>query len=94
MKYYTESSLRQFYTELYHNLRETDTKVIEIWWEISKIPFLIQFNYNELRDFIGNFNFISLKKGNYQDYVVIDKILFILDSINLLELDIDKSLRY
>ena len=69
MKIYSQISLRQFYTDIYHILRETDTNVFEIWWEPSKIPFLIQFNRSELRDFLENFNFIFIKKGNYQNYV-------------------------
>ena len=35
-----------------------------------------------------NFNFIYLQKGNYHEYVVINKILFIMESINILKLDI------
>ncbi len=88
MKIYSQISLRQFYTDIYHILRETDTNVFEIWWEPSEIPFLIQFNQSELRDFLGNFNFIFIKKGNYQNYVVINKILFIIDAISTLEFDI------
>ena len=80
--------LKQLYNELYSILRETDTNVTEIWWEISGIPFLNQFSNFELRDFLMNFEFISLQKGNYQDYVVINKILFIMESIKILKLDI------
>ena len=88
MKIYSQISLRQFYTEIYHILRETDTNIFEIWWEPSEIPFLIQFNQSELRDFLENFNFIIIKKGNYRNYVVINKILFIIDAISILEFDI------
>ncbi len=88
MKLCSELSLRQFYTEIHYILKETDTNVIEIWWEISEVPFLSRFNNSELRDFLGNFNFVSLRKGNYLDYIVINKILFIMDAINILQLDI------
>ena len=88
MKLCTESSLKQFFTEIYLILKETNTNVIDIWWEISKIPFLNHFNHSELREFLGNFNFVSLQKGNYLYYIVINKILFIIDAITILQLDI------
>jgi len=84
----TESSLIQFFTEIYYILRETDPNVIEIWWEISEIPFLNHLNNSELRDFLANFKFVSLQRGNYLYYLVINKILFIIDAINILQLDI------
>ncbi|UCD02290.1 MAG: hypothetical protein JSV23_04560 [Promethearchaeota archaeon] len=88
MKLYSESSLKQFYSEIYHILKETDANVIEIWSEISKIPFLNQFNFTTLRNFLGNFKFVSLRKENYHHYVVINKISFILNTINILQKDI------
>ena len=88
MKGFTENLLKQFFIEIFHRLRETNTDVIEIWLEFSKIPFLNQFNDSDLKEFIGNFNFISLKKGNYQFYIVINKILFITEAFKILELDI------
>lgn len=84
----TESSLKQFLTEIYLILKETNTNVIDIWCEISKIQFLNHFNHSELREFLGNFNFVSLQKGNYLYYIVINKILFIIDAITILQLDI------
>ncbi len=88
MKIDTQVSLRQFYNEIYYILKETDTNITEVWWEISEIPFFNKFNHSELRDFLTNFDFVSLQKGNYQDYVVINKILFITETINTLKLDI------
>ncbi len=88
MELQTESSLKQFFSEIYHILRETDSNVIEIWLELSKISFLDQFSESKIKNFIGNFNFISLQKGNYQIYLVINKILFIIETIYILQLDI------
>ncbi len=89
---YSESSLNLFFTEIYHILRETDTNLLEIWCEISKLPFLARFKYSKLREFLNNFEFISIKKGNYIDYIVINKILFITESINFLSSDIKNLL--
>jgi len=88
MNTYPRISLRQFYTKIYHILRETDTNLNEIWCEISEIPLLSKLNNSKLRDFLSNFNFILLRKGNFQYYVVINKILFILESIQFLQFDI------
>jgi hypothetical protein len=90
MKKITQVSLRQFYNEIYYILSETDTNVINVWWEISEISFFNQFNLLEVRNFLENFDFIWLQKGNYQNYVVLNKILFIIETISVLKLDIRK----
>ena len=89
-KLLTESSLQQFFNEIYHILRETDTNLTEVWCELSKLSHLLKLNNSEIKEFFSNFNFISLKKGNYINYIVINKILFIIESINFLRLDIKK----
>ncbi|KKL66327.1 hypothetical protein LCGC14_2146080 [marine sediment metagenome] len=83
-----KSSIKRFFKEVYKILSETDTNVREIWCETSKLPILSNFNKIELREFLNNFEFISIKKGNYIDYITIDKILFIIESINFLRFDI------
>ncbi len=90
MNSWTEASLRQLYLQIYHFLIETDSNVIEIWCELSDIPFLRQLNNSEMRIIIGNLNFLSFKKGNYVQYIVINKILFIIETIKILQLDIRK----
>ncbi len=90
MNSWTEASLRQLYMQIYHFLIETDSNVIEIWCELSDIPFLRQLNKSEVRIIIGNLNFLSFKKGNYVQYIIINKILFIIEAINILQLDIRK----
>jgi hypothetical protein len=59
-----------------------------MWCEISDIPFCGDFNTIELVDFLRHFPFISLKKGNYRHYLVVDKILFIMECIKILKYDI------
>ncbi len=87
-KLYSYSSLQRFFSNIYCLLQETDKNIIETWCEIPKITFLKNFNKFELIDFLGMFEFISVKKGNYIYYVVINKILFIIDSIKYLQYDI------
>ncbi|MFW9823897.1 MAG: NERD domain-containing protein [Candidatus Thorarchaeota archaeon] len=85
---YPYSSLRQFFSEIYHILREADKNVTEIWCEIPKIKSIINLSKFELLEFLEKFEFISIKKGNYIQYIVINKVLFIIDCINLLQFDI------
>lgn len=85
---YSDSSLTHFFTEIYNVIRNVSDKIDEVWCEISEIIFLKRFNKIELKNFLDNFEFISLEKGNYTYYLVINKILFILESIKFLKLDI------
>jgi len=85
---YSDSSLQNFFTEIHYILRETDPKITEIWCEISKISFFNGMRKADLYDFLDRFEFISLKKGNYIYYIVIDKILFIINCIKFLKYDI------
>jgi len=85
---YSDSSLQNFFTEIHYILRETDPKITEIWCEISKISFFNGMRKTDLYDFLDRFEFISLKKGNYIYYIVIDKILFIINCIKFLKYDI------
>lgn len=84
----SESSIREFYTEIYNILRETDVKLLEVWCEISKLYYLEKFCRLEIIEFLANFQFISIKKGNYIHYIVIDKILFMIECISFLKYDI------
>ncbi|MHA2393281.1 MAG: hypothetical protein ACXAEX_15175 [Promethearchaeota archaeon] len=47
-----------------------------------------EFRKLELIEFLSNFQFISIKKGNYIYYIVINKILFIIECISFLKYDI------
>ncbi|MHA2129346.1 MAG: hypothetical protein ACW99L_05180, partial [Promethearchaeota archaeon] len=87
-KLYSDSSLWNFFIEIYSILKETDVKVTEIWCEKSKITFFNDLRRSEILDFIEKLECISFRKGNYQYYIVIDKILFIIESIKFLEYDI------
>lgn len=84
-----DSSLKQLFTEIYYNIKEIDSKTVEVWVEIANIPFLEEIGESNLENFLERFQSISLKRGNYQQmYVVIDKITFILESIQFLNHDI------
>lgn len=78
------STVRRFFHEIFTILQETDTKITEFWYKISEIKSLTDFDKFELNEFLGNFEFIAKK----DDFIKINKILFVFDCIKFLELDI------
>ena len=82
--------LKHFFLEIYNLLREGDSEITELWLELSEIEYLKSFSDLELREFLDRFDFISIQKGNYIDYVVINKISFITMCFEFLELDINQ----
>jgi virulence-associated protein VapD len=87
---FSTPSLKQFFLEIYNLLKEGDSEVTKLWVEISEVEFLKGFSDLELREFLERFNFASIQKGNYIDYVVISKIAFITMCFQFLELDINQ----
>ncbi|TFG25693.1 MAG: hypothetical protein EU529_00335 [Promethearchaeota archaeon] len=85
---YSPSSIKCFFSELYKIIGDTDKAVSEIWFEISEIKILEQLDKYELSEFLDNFEFIEKKRGNYMDYISIDKIKFVAEAIKYLEIDI------
>ncbi len=83
-------SLKQFFLEIYNLLKESNSEVTELWFEISEIAFFKRLNDLELQEFLERFDFISIQKGNYINYIVIDKINFITKCMQFLELDVDQ----
>jgi hypothetical protein len=88
-KLYSATSIKQFFHEIYAILGDTESKATEVWFEISEINFLKNLDKYELTEFLTCFNFIEMKKGNYNaNYISIDKILFVMESIKVLKIDL------
>ena len=87
---YSSPSIKQFFLEIYNLLKERDSEITEVWLEISEIDFLKDFSEYKLREFLSMFDFISIQKGNYINYIVVDKILFITICLQFLEVDINQ----
>ncbi len=86
---FSTPSLKQFFLEIYNLLREGNSEVIQLWFEISEIEFFKNFSDLKLREFLERFDFISIQKGNYTNYIVINKIIFITRCVQFLELDVN-----
>jgi len=87
---YSFSSIKHFFSEIYDLLKESNSEVTELWFEFSDIDFFKAFDKYEILDFIERFEFITIQKGNYIPYVVIDKIAFITRCFNYVDLDINQ----
>ena len=89
---FNPTSIKHFFYDIYKILKETDKDVVEVWSEVSEFVGLEQLNKYELTDFLNNFEFLTQEKGNYnKEYIAINKIKFILQSITHLDFDL-KSL--
>lgn len=87
-KLFSQTSIIQFFNQIYYLLKSSiDNK--SGWFEISQVKFLQKLNKDELKEFLENFEFIDIKKGNYDlKYLLINKILFVMESIRILNLDL------
>jgi hypothetical protein len=83
-------TVKHFFSEIYKILKGSDTRVSKVWIEFSDINFFKGNDECEIRSYLSNFESIEIQKGNYKNYIVVDKILFIVESIQILEKDIDK----
>ena len=85
---YSRGSIKQFFHEIYVLLKNSgDNK--SGWFDFAQIDFLKNLDTFELKEFLSNFAFIEIIKGNYKvEYFAIDKILFVMESIRILNLDL------
>lgn len=85
------SIVKKFFNEIYEKVKQSNIDVTELWCEISEINALHSFNHYEVRDFLSYLDSISIKKGNYMPYIVINKIKFMTECLRFMDNDI-KSL--
>lgn len=84
----TIESLKRLFAELFDKLKQSDPKVAEIWVQPFELEYFKGFNQYQINEFLEVINSVSIKRGNYANYIVINKISFIIESIKLLDLDI------
>jgi hypothetical protein len=80
----------QFFNDIYKLIRDTDNGVHEIWYEFSDITNSTQLDRNTINELLENFNFLKKQRGNYINYISINKIHFILEALRFIELDLQK----
>ena len=87
---YSQTSIKRFFHEIYTLLTERENNKSG-WFEISEISFFKNLDKFEIAEFLSDFDFIEIKKGNYNvDYISINKILFVMESIKILRLDLSR----
>jgi hypothetical protein len=82
--------VKHFFNEIYRILRSNNKEAREIWYEPSEIPLLEVLSKFELSEFLNNFDFIEIKRGNYIEYIAIDKVVFVAEAIQYLEIELKK----
>ena len=85
---FSEASIKEFFQSIYRSLRTINPELTEVWCEPSEIDYFQECNQDEKNDLVSHFDFLSMKRGNYIDYLVIDKLRFIIRSLRYLQLDI------
>jgi hypothetical protein len=80
--------IEAFFLEIYNLLYEIDRNVIEAWFEISKISYFKDYSETQICCFLDDIESVSIQKGNYMNYIAVNKILFIVEAINILSFDI------
>ena len=85
---FSEKSLKQFFQSLYLTLKNFDAELTEVWCEPSDVDYFRGFSQDQIKEFTSYFDFISMKRGNYIDYIIIEKLPFIIRSLKYLQLDI------
>ncbi|TFG24568.1 MAG: hypothetical protein EU533_02010, partial [Promethearchaeota archaeon] len=84
----TIESLKGLFREIFIILKQSNPKVKQIWIEPSEVEHFRDLNRYQINEFLEIINSVSIEKGNYTDYIVIDKIKFIVEAIKLLDQDI------
>ena len=87
-KVLSKESLIRLFNELLAILKRSDPKVREIWIEPTEVEFFRKLNQYRINELLEVINSVSIEKGNYIEYIVIDKIRFIVEAIKLLDQDI------
>ncbi|MBD3341964.1 MAG: hypothetical protein GF353_22885 [Candidatus Lokiarchaeota archaeon] len=83
----TPSLLSKLMKRIYRLLRTKNIELREIWCEPSELIRCINTTKEGVSEVVNNFTFIKKKRGNYKDYYVIDKILFIAEAIRFMNND-------
>ena len=84
----TIHSIKEIFKEVLNILKDSDPEIIEVWLSLDEIESIQKYDESHLRTVLSDLESISIQKGNYINYIVIDKILFINEAFRFLEVDI------
>ncbi len=83
-------SLRHFFFEILGNFKKNEREAIEIWYEPLEIQTITGLEKHDIENLLEYFDFIKKTKINKLNFISIDKILFFLEALKYIELDIKK----
>ena len=87
-KLITKESLIRLFSELLAIVKRSDPKVRQIWIEPNEVEIFRNLEQYQINEFLEVINSVSIEKGNYIEYIVINKIQFIVEALKLLDQDI------
>ena len=79
------SSLKRFFHDIFKILKDTDKDVIDIWYDPLENGLFKNLSSDQVNEILENFDCIKIEKGNYKDYISINKISFIIESMKFLD---------
>ncbi|MHA1148881.1 MAG: hypothetical protein ACTSR8_11645 [Promethearchaeota archaeon] len=79
------AKLRKFFYEIYKYFLDIQGNSPDRWFEFSEFESLFDVNRSEINELIFYFDCIHKQKGNYTNYIAINKVSFIIEAVKYLE---------
>ncbi len=83
--------MTQFFHTLFRLVKEARCEVLELWHEVSELSSIMDISNQNLKNLVSYCDFVKIEKTNYTEYISIDKLSFLIESMKFLNYDI-KSL--
>ena len=87
---FSQIALKKCFRKIFTLLAETKKELTAVWFEISEFCKQLDLKKEELYQLILNFESVKRIKGNYTFYISVNKILFILEALHIIDYDIVK----
>ncbi|MFO8017695.1 MAG: NERD domain-containing protein [Promethearchaeia archaeon] len=84
----SSTQLESMFRIIFSLLSDTKRKLVVVWFEITEFLDHLDIHEEELYQLVLNFESIKRIKGNYTYYVSVNKVLFILEALRILNYDI------
>ncbi|MFX1419099.1 MAG: hypothetical protein ACFE9N_09295 [Promethearchaeota archaeon] len=82
--------IKRLFKELLAFLKDSEPEITDVWLSLDEIETIQKYDKPHLRTILSDLESISIQKGNYINYVVINKILFIIECFQFIEVDINQ----
>ena len=79
------SSIKRLFHDIFKILKDTDKEVMDIWYDTLENGLFKDFSNDQVNEILENFDCIKVEKGNYKNYISINKISFIIECMKFLD---------